>query len=93
MKPLSAAVLLLTTGASEKPNPDWPAYQGDEGRRHYSALNQITPENVGQLEVVWRYDSGELREGNSQIQTSPIVIDGVLYGLSPTLPHVCQRHL
>ena len=37
------------------------------------------------LEVAWRYDSGDLAPGISVMDTSPLVIDGVLYGLSPTL--------
>ena len=64
---------------------DWPVYLGDSGRRHYSALDQITRDNVNQLEVAWTYDSGELRAGNSTMYTSPLIVDGVLYGLSPTL--------
>lgn len=66
-------------------NIDWPAYLGDNGRQHYSNLSQITPENVAKLKVAWRYDSGELRGKNSTMYTSPLVIDGVLYGLSPKL--------
>ena len=40
---------------------------------------------MGQLALAWTYDSGEMREGNSTMYTSPLVIDGVLYGLSPKL--------
>ena len=64
---------------------DWATYLGDRGRRHYSALDQITADNVHRLELAWRYDSGALREGNSRMYTSPLVVDGVLYGLSPRL--------
>ncbi len=66
-------------------NVDWPVYLGDNGRQHYSPLTEITPANVGQLELAWSYDSGELRGEASTMYTSPIVIDGVLYGLSPKL--------
>lgn len=62
---------------------DWPVYLGDAGRRHYSPLTEISRENVGQLEEAWRYNSGEHR--NSTMYTSPLVVDGVLYGLSPSL--------
>ncbi len=64
---------------------DWPAYLGDKGRQHYSPLTEITPANVAQLERAWVYDSGELRGEASTMYTSPIVLDGVLYGLSPKL--------
>ena len=66
-------------------NTNWDTYLGDPGRSHYSKLTQITRENVDQLELAWRYNSGELREGNSSMYTSPLIIDGILYGLSPRL--------
>jgi len=34
---------------------DWPYYGGDEGGQRHSPLAQITPANVGQLEVAWTY--------------------------------------
>ena len=88
--PSRTTVILLTLLAlpgspSAAQNTDWDTYLGDVARRHYSALDQITPENVADLEVVWTYDSGELRPGNSTMYTSPLVVDGVLYGLSPRL--------
>ena len=64
---------------------DWPVYLGDNGRRHYSELDQITRDNVNELQVAWVYDSGEPRGGSSTMYTSPLVVDGVLYGLSPQL--------
>ena len=68
-----------------QPDVDWPTYLGDEARTHYSPLTDINPSNVADLEVAWRYDSGDLAPGISVMDTSPLVIDGVLYGLSPTL--------
>ena len=84
---VSVSVLLsgcAPTGDDQQ-DVDWPVYLGDSGRSHYSELTQITPDNVDQLEVAWTYDSGELRTGNSTMYTSPLIVDGVLYGLSPTL--------
>ena len=65
-------------------NVDWPVYLGEDSSQ-YSELSQITPQNVEQLEVAWMYRSGDADEetNRSQIQTSPIVVDGVLYGVSP----------
>ena len=76
-------VLLIASCAP--PDVDWPVYLGDEGRSHYSALTDIDPSNVADLEVAWRYDAGDLAPGISVMDTSPLVVDGVLYGLSPTL--------
>ena len=83
--------ILISACSTEEPeqstsiNTNWDTYLGDSGRSHYSQLTQITRENVDQLELAWKYDSGELREGNSSMYTSPLIIDGVLYGLSPRL--------
>ncbi len=63
-------------------NVNWDTYLGDSGRQHYSPLVQINRNNVKKLEEVWRYRSGE---PDGLMYTSPLVIDGVLYGLSPSL--------
>ena len=84
-------MILINACSIEEPeqsasiNTNWDTYLGDPGRSHYSQLTQITRENVDQLELAWKYDSGELREGNSSMYTSPLIIDGILYGLSPRL--------
>ncbi|MBC8033890.1 MAG: PQQ-binding-like beta-propeller repeat protein [Chitinophagaceae bacterium] len=68
-----------------KPAVDWQEYNGDAGRSHYTALEQITKANVGKLKVAWVYSSAgtdSLLRG-TQIQCNPIVIDGILYGVSP----------
>ena len=49
-------------------------------RTHYSPLKQINRANVKQLELVWSYDTGEA----GGLQTSPIEVGGVLYGISPS---------
>ena len=61
-------------------NLNWPAYGGGPLSDHYSPLTQINRTNVSQLQIAWSFDTGE--EGG--LQTSPIIVDGVLYGLTPT---------
>ena len=39
---------------------DWMQYGGDEGGGRYSTLSQINRDNVGQLEVAWKYKTGHL---------------------------------
>ena len=77
---LGTLALVACTKAS--PDVDWPVYLGDSGRGHYSPLTQIDRGNVHRLEPAWVYDSGE-PEG--MMYTSPLVVDGVFYGLSPQL--------
>ena len=59
---------------------DWAVYGGSPEYLHYSPLAQINRSNVKQLEVAWTYDTGE----QGGLQTSPLVVDGVLYGITPT---------
>jgi len=80
---LNACLANLTAAPAER---NWPVYLGDRGNTHFSQLKQITPGNVGRLEVAWVYHSGDAREDNlSQIQCNPIIIEGVLYGTTPRL--------
>lgn len=63
---------------------NWSVYLGDKASSHFSALTQLTPENVGGLELAWVYRAGGADPSNrSQIQCNPLVIDGVLYGTTP----------
>ena len=59
---------------------DWPVYGGSPGSTHYSSLAQINRGNVKNLRIAWTFDTGE----TGGLQTSPIVVDGVLYGLTPS---------
>ena len=59
---------------------DWPVYGGAPENNHYSSLAQINRDNVKKLAVAWSFDTGE--EGG--LQTSPIIVNGVLYGITPT---------
>ncbi|MEE2637078.1 MAG: PQQ-binding-like beta-propeller repeat protein [Acidobacteriota bacterium] len=63
---------------------DWPVYLGP-GSSQYTPLIEITRHNVDRLEVAWTYHAGDADTvtNRSQIQTSPIVVDGALYGVSP----------
>ncbi|MCB1097381.1 MAG: PQQ-binding-like beta-propeller repeat protein [Verrucomicrobiae bacterium] len=65
---------------------DWGHYLGDKASSQYSTLDQITPDNAAHLEVAWTFHCGDIGENNrSQIQCNPLVVDGILYGTSPTL--------
>jgi quinoprotein glucose dehydrogenase len=61
-------------------NYDWPVYGGAPENNHYSSLAQINQSNVTKLAVAWSFDTRE--EGG--LQTSPLVVNGILYGISPT---------
>jgi quinoprotein glucose dehydrogenase len=62
---------------------DW-SLTGGPGNTHFTSLSQITPENVGKLEEVWRFETGDSQKG-SEMQANPIVAGGVMYVTSPKL--------
>ncbi len=57
----------------------WDEYLGGPDRNHFSTLDQITPENVSRLEPAWAYSTPD----SGQMQTSPIIVDSILYGVTP----------
>ena len=76
---LCAAALLATTSLAPAriTDSDYRHPGGDAGGTHYSPLTQINSRNVGRLKEAWRYDLGR----NNQLQNTPIVVGGVLYGV------------
>lgn len=69
----------------EQAHQEWRSYLGDIHSTQYSSLSQIHRGNVDQLQVAWSWSSGDLIEGRTELQTNPLIIDGVLYGLTPQL--------
>ena len=60
----AAAVAAAAAGAAAGPPPpkdDWTAYGGNGMGQRYSALDQITPANVGQLQEAWHFRTGDVR--------------------------------
>jgi quinoprotein glucose dehydrogenase len=82
--PTVLAALSLLYAATKKTSPpsgaDWPAYGGGSLDIRYSSLKQIDRSNVAKLQVAWSYDTAD---GSSATETQPIVVDGVLFGLTP----------
>ncbi len=82
----ACSIWLGAVGVRGAGDVDWPVALGDAGQRHYSLLSQIHTGNVSRLSVAWTYRSGDASPQNrSQIQCNPVVVDGVLYGTTPTL--------
>lgn len=75
------SLLAGCNNADRSGNTDWSEYLGGSDRNHYSTLTQIDSSNVRNLTLAWEYhmkDSG-------QIQCNPIIVDGVLYGMTATV--------
>jgi quinoprotein glucose dehydrogenase len=77
-------LIILAAGAatvcSYAADTNWPAYGGSPEGTRYSPLKQINKANVAQLKEAWRYDTAD---GAGASQTQPIMVDGVLYGITP----------
>lgn len=74
---IRAAAPALETGA------DWPAYGGTYEARRFSPLASITPDNVGQLQRVWEYRTGDMpseeAEGKYSPENTPLKVGDDLY--------------
>jgi quinoprotein glucose dehydrogenase len=79
---VSLLMLCVAGAASAQRSADWPVYGGNADNTHYSTLSQITPANVAKLQVAWTHDTKEAFPG-SEMQSNPIIVDGVMYALSP----------
>jgi quinoprotein glucose dehydrogenase len=66
---------------------EWPAYGRTQGGTRYSPLPQITPDNVGKLQVAWTFRTGDMKGPNDPVEitdeVTPIKIGGLLYLCSP----------
>lgn len=80
---LLLAVLSIQSTTYKRPgtNTDWADYLGGPDRNHFSGLAQFTPENVTGLKIAWTYATAD----SGQMQVNPLIIDGVLYGVTPTV--------
>src|SRR6201984_2362158 len=61
------------------PGDSWPGYHGDYSGRRHSALTQIAPQNVKNLGLAWAFQT----EQTTQIKSSPLLVDGILYFTVP----------
>jgi quinoprotein glucose dehydrogenase len=63
---------------------EWSVYGGSKERIQYSPLDLIDTSNVKNLQLAWIYHTKDAESG-SQIQANPLIVDGVLYAVSPQL--------
>ncbi len=54
---------------------NWLTYSGHYNAQRYSALSQITPENVKNLEQQWIFQARSLEK----FEATPLVVDGIMY--------------
>jgi len=88
---VAGQALLFLLFATITPGQEWRFYGGDAGATRHSYLSQISRENVRRLKRVWTYHTGEIDRGGdpadrhnvAPFESTPIVIDDVLYFSTP----------
>ena len=60
--------------AADEPE-NWLTYNGGYSSQRYSRLNQLTPENVDQLQLKWTLQNQVF----GAWQSNPIIVDGIMY--------------
>lgn len=60
--------------ANREPN-NWLTYSGTTMSQRHTALAQITPQNVKNLELQWIYQARSLEK----FEATPLVVDGIMY--------------
>ena len=79
---LALAVALVSTPAAQRgtANGEWRSHHGDLGSLRYSALDQITRDNVSRLREAWRFPmEGFGPKPEYKNEASPLYVNGTLY--------------
>ena len=82
----SAALVFAGLAGAREPGAmiEWPHVGSEPAHTKYSAVDEITAANVGELEIVWTWEPNEmpLEEYGTRpgpFQATPIMVDNVLY--------------
>ncbi len=77
---VTIAAQSIEPGELLNPGKDsWLTYHGDYSGRRHTTVSAITPENVANLQQVWKFSTGQ----NQAIKATPILVDGVMYITTP----------
>lgn len=85
---LAFAALGAGTAGQAAAESGWDHYGGDAGGQRYVAAEEITPENVTQLEEAWRYSTGDMERPKSALEryaleVTPVLFEGRLVFCTP----------
>ncbi|HEY4155759.1 MAG TPA: c-type cytochrome, partial [Puia sp.] len=71
---------------SADPYNSWGVVNGNPTGNKFSSLTQIDTANVQGLQVAWTYHTGDVdTAAHSQIQCNPVIVNGIMYVVSPQL--------
>lgn len=77
MRPLVYDALVEREREPVPSGGEWTEHGGDDAETRYSSLDQVNASNVDRLQEVW---SWEIPKSGGRIETTPLVVDGVMYG-------------
>ncbi|HXS79886.1 MAG TPA: pyrroloquinoline quinone-dependent dehydrogenase [Gammaproteobacteria bacterium] len=78
--PMFFSLIAANVVSAQTREGQWPTYGGDLGHTRYAPLEQIDASNFGSLEVAWRFSVANLGPTpETRFQSTPLVVDGVLY--------------
>jgi len=84
---IDASNPLTDASLGDTPDGSWEAYGRNNYGQRYSPLNQITVDNVGDLELAWQYQTGDMKGPNDVTETTyeatPLKIGNSLYLCTP----------
>jgi len=76
----TASMASISTTSVVDNDSQWSSYGNNYSEQRYSPLDQITPDNIDELELAW---FGDLAERGGSYETTPLVVDGRIYVSSP----------
>ena len=83
----SARMSAQGSASTTVPAGEWPVYGRTAAGQRYSPLSQITPANIGKLQIAWTYHTGDIRGPNDPTETTyevtPLMIGGIVYVCTP----------
>lgn len=84
---LASGPVISNPELGDVPHGDWLSYGRSNLGQRYSPLEQITPENVHQLEPAWEYQTGDRKGpddiGETTYQATPLKVGNTLYLCTP----------
>lgn len=83
---LASLALIALAPLAQAQNADarWDGFHGQLNAQKYSPLTEITADNVGQLEKVWDYHTGDLADGKGDLpatvwSATPVIANDTMY--------------
>ena len=78
------ASVTVSCGQESDGTTGWPFVGSDQAHSKYSTADEITADNVGELEIAWQWEpnEGPLEKYDTwpgPFQSTPIMVEGVLY--------------